>query len=364
MAQIAEKKPHAGQKPAPPEEVFWQRYSPHHECLLSCVSSITVHGLVVGLLVLIAVTALWARNSDANLRRPPNMDVVQLEGGGDGGLEGGGAEPGPLAVKQEKTEAVTDIPRKKTRTLPADPKFVVPQTPELDLPPTVDFGEPARDAELAANLQKITQTVEKEMQIVRPVEKTEPKGNGSTVKTGKGGLGGGGVGTGKGSKVGPGIGGGGPGGRKPTRAEILAYRWRFDMSGDGKEHADKLDAVGVTLAIPDAGGGFRLITDLKRRPADAPRAKLDRYKDAIKWYNVRPESVASLSRELQIPVPRDSAGRSYVILLLPKDREEKMAEVERRYAESQGRRVANIRATWFDFRLRNGVYEPVVIRQE
>jgi hypothetical protein len=74
--------------------------------------------------------------------------------------------------------------------------------------------------------------------------------------------------------------------------------------------------------------------------------------------------VASLARELQIPMPRDLAGRSYVILLLPKDREQKMADVERRYAEGQRRSVQNIRATWFDFRLRNGVYEPVVIRQE
>src|SRR5207244_11554562 len=134
-------------------------------------------------------------------------------------------------------------------------------------------------------------------------------------------------------------------------------------SGDGKEHAAKLDAVGMTLAIAD-GNGFRLITDLKRRPVDAPRDQLLRFKDAIKWYNVRPESVSSLARELQIPVPRDTAGHSYVILLLPKAREQKIAEAERRYAESQRRPVQNIRATWFDFRLRNGVYEPVVIRQE
>ena len=66
---------------------------------------------------------------------------------------------------------------------------------------------------------------------------------------------------------------------------------------------------------------------------------------------MRPESVSSLARELQIPVPRDTAGHSYVILLLPKAREQKIAEAERRYAESQRRPVQNIRATWFDFRL-------------
>ena len=41
-----------------------------------------------------------------------------------------------------------------------------------------------------------------------------------------------------------------------------------------------------------------------------------------------------------------------------------MADVERRYAESHGRSVKAIKATWFDFRLRNGGYEPMVIAQE
>ena len=363
MSQTAEKKPVASKPVLPPEEVFWQRYSPHHECLLSWVSSVTLHGLVVGLLILIALTALWAKNSEANPHRPPNMDVVQLEGGGDGGLEGGGAEPGPLQANAGKTEAVADNNQKKIEVPRPEEKFQLPKTQELDLPAVVDVGEPARDAEMVDTLKKITQDVEKAMNIAPPVVKSTLQDKSSSGKTGKGGLGGGGVGTGKGSKTGPGTGGGGPGGRKPTRAQILAHRWRFDMSGDGKEHADKLDAVGVTLAIPD-GSSFRLITDLKRRPVDARHDNLQRFKDAIHWFNVRPDSVASLARELQIPMPRDLSGRSYVMLLLPKEREQKMADVERRYAESQGRSVQNIRATWFDFRLRNGVYEPVVIRQE
>src|SRR5260370_2313172 len=121
MAQIAEKP--ATKSAPPPEEVFWQRYSPHHECLLSCVSSITLHALVVGLLILIAVVAFWARNSEASPHRPANMDVVQLEGGGDGGLEGGGAEPGPLQAKQGKTEAASDLPQGKTDAPRPDPTF-------------------------------------------------------------------------------------------------------------------------------------------------------------------------------------------------------------------------------------------------
>src|SRR5262249_6829571 len=154
-----------------PEEVFWQRFSPHHECLLSCVSSVTLHALVIGLLILIAVIAFWARNSEASPHRPPNMDVVELEGGGDGGLEGGGAEPGPLQAQQGKTEAVADDPMKKTEMPRPEPKFALPQASQLDLPALVDFGETARDAELVDSLKKITQDVEKEMQIVRPVEK-------------------------------------------------------------------------------------------------------------------------------------------------------------------------------------------------
>src|SRR5438067_9637644 len=75
----------------PPEERFWQRYSPHHEAPLSGVGSFVLHGLVLGILILGYTLLNQRREAESN--RLVTMDVVQLEGGGSG-FEGGGGEPG------------------------------------------------------------------------------------------------------------------------------------------------------------------------------------------------------------------------------------------------------------------------------
>src|SRR5205814_9572308 len=142
-----------------------------------------------------------------------------------------------------------------------------------------------------------------------------------------------------GGKKGAGIGKGGIGGRKATDQEIFAWRWRFDLSGDAKEHARKLAAMGVTVAIPDQNpaAGFFIITDLNRRPVDMKKDNLAAFKDAVKWYNTRAESVQALAAELQLPfVPK------FVVLLLPKDREQKMADLEAQYAKAQRRDVNTV----------------------
>jgi hypothetical protein len=292
---------------------------------------------------------------------PPN-------GTGFEGLSGAPGLPGNPEAGS-KTEQVTPLPdqsadRTEPRTASLLPKE---KPPELDIP-LIDDGMPPADDELAIVLAKIAkqadEDVRKAMDLPKaPPATARPKQSGSTGagsikgKVGQGGQGGDG---GVGSKKGPGIGKGGPpGGPAATKQEIFAWRWRFDLSGDGKEHARKLAAMGVTLAIPDGRGSFYLITDLNRRPVEMKKDSLIAYKDAVKWYNQRPESLQGLTRELQLKfVPQ------YVVLLLPKEREEKMAAEEARYAQTQGRDMAKIQATWFDFRLMNGMYDPTVIKQE
>ncbi len=191
-------------------------------------------------------------------------------------------------------------------------------------------------------------------------KKLGPKGTGNPK--GVGGQGGKGDGPGVGGKGGPGTGVGGPGGgRKATRQEVYAWRWRFDLTGDAGEHARKLASLGVTVAIPDANpaGGFFIITDLNRRPVEMKKDNLAAFKDAVKWYNTRAESVQALAAELQIPTPK------FVVLLLPKEREQKMADEEAQYAQKNRRKLETITETWFDFRmLQRRSTEPVVIRQK
>lgn len=139
------------------------------------------------------------------------------------------------------------------------------------------------------------------------------------------------------------------------------------MTGNPKLHAEKLDKAGVMVAIPDPKAGnmdertapLLLISDLKRRPVKLQPGGFDQGADAVKWYNREPNSVQGLAKELQLPfLPR------YVVLLLPKDREAKMAAEELRFAKQMGNDIANVQETWFDFQLQGGVYEPKALRQK
>jgi hypothetical protein len=348
----------ATQKPRPlfpPDERFWQRYSPHHELSLAGMTSFFMHGLVIGVMTLGAYWYLFQRDSETN--KPPTMDMVQIAGGGDG-FEGMGGEPGSSGDSMPRQTEV--IPAPMTDVVEMSPATSLPlkdaKQIELDIP-EVNSSENKADLErILANLEKEAVDQAKENTPTKKPAKIAARST-SNLK-GTGGVGGTGGGPGRGHK-GMGPGAGGLGGRKATKAEIYAWRWRFDLTGNGKEHATKLAAFGVTLAIPTPQGGFVFIHDLRRRPAILQPGNIEKYKDAVKWKNTEPGSLLELARELKLPfVP------TMVIMLLPQDREEKMASEELRFAQKMGIAPQQIQATWFDFHLRDGVYEPVAIRQQ
>src|SRR5206468_2622325 len=125
------------------------------------------------------------------------------------------------------------------------------------------------------------------------------------------------------------------------------------------EHARKLDAMGVHVGVFDPKGTYWLITDIKRRPADVQRGELPDINKVVSWQNIKPDSVQALARELQL-----NFTPKFVLMLLPKDREEKMAAEEERFARANRRKLETVRRTVFDFELRNGVYEPKAIRMD
>jgi hypothetical protein len=362
---VAKTNPARATKPLiPPEEALWQRYSPHFELPLASATSLFLHGLVIGLLAMGGLAYFFMPNLEAT--KPPRMDVVMIEGNGSGfeGLSGEAGSPGS-PKGGGRTEQVAPLLDQQPDRSERPSTRPVKDVPLLDLP-MIDSGPPV-DSELAIELQKIAkeaeERVERAITGATPAIGADPnkKGPGGTGNLkGVGGKGDSGDGPGVGNKKGAGVGSGGPGGRKATKQDIYAWRWRFDLSGDAKEHARKLAALGVTIAIPDPkSAGFFIITDLNRRPVDMKKDNLTTFKDAVKWYNTRAESVDALARELQLDfTPK------FVVLLLPKEREQKMADEEAKYAKDQRRKLESVTETWFDFRLRNGVYDPIVIRQK
>ncbi len=225
----------------PPEEKFWQRYSPHHELPLAGATSFFLHGLVLGTMALAAVWVMFQRDSESN--KPVSIDVVTFTGSGDGS-EGAGGEPGgpgePARLTEFTPGAVAE-PREISPETSANLKDAAPA--EFAIPEVVQRSDELES--MLANLEKDAAQQANKTPPSKPAKIAMPKtGN----PKGRGGLGGAGDGPGKGSK-GTGIGLGGVSGRKATTAEIYAWRWRFDLRGGGKEHVDKYVAMGVTVAL-------------------------------------------------------------------------------------------------------------------
>jgi hypothetical protein len=144
-----------------------------------------------------------------------------------------------------------------------------------------------------------------------------------------------------------------------TQREAYAQRWRLDLSGDGKEHAAKLASFGIKLGFLDAKKNFLVVKDLTKRPVETqkedPRAF---FGVVVIWKNDKQESIRKLTNEIELPFSPAS-----ILIILPKEREKQLADVEGEYARNKGHTLERIRNTWFDLQLKNGAYEPVVIRQ-
>jgi len=350
----------------PPDEKFWQRYSPHYEMPLAGMASVLAHALIFGILFVSGLIALMNWRGEAS--RPPNMDVIQIEGGGiglddpGGGGFGDGKEAGPMSdgqpILETKENSSEPLPQ-NAATLTELPKVEL-EVPDLSTDPTQTDS---------ANVMETLMNVGKEADVQAKKEVIAPKMPGPSTggtKKGEGGLGKG-QGKGVGSGIGPGSGlgrpgtgkGTGPGGKPATRQQILANRWRFDLSGDAHQHAEKLAEIGVTVGLLDPRSNFLVVQDVKQRPVRLRTENLAKYKDAVTWFNRQPQSLQGLQRELGLPFMPQA-----VVLLLPKDREEVIAAEEARFAQQQGRSPEMVNATWFDFRLRDGAYAPIALRQE
>ena len=349
----------------PPDESMWQKYSPHFELPLASATSVFLHGTVIGMLVIVTVFSLFAAAEEAS--KPPRMDVVMIEGDGNG-FEGLGGEAGLPGAKDaggdKRTENITPNadPSQAERT----PRPFKDAPLELGVP-IIDDGKAPLNSEITIELERLAAEAREQADKVQKTsppaksgaENKKPGSVGTGSPKGLGGKGGSGGGLGIGSKKGTGIGTGGFGGRKATDQEVYAWRWNFNLGGDGKQHASQLAAIGVNIAVQDPKGKVFFITDLNRRPAELKPGVLPDPKEVVGWRNTSADSIQGLARELQLPFTP-----VFVQMFLPKDREQKMAAEEKRLAASQGRNLNTVRKTWFEFRQRNGVYEPTGVRFE
>lgn len=332
---------------APPDEQFWQRYSPHAEFPLSSAGSLVMHILGFGLLLLAYFLAPLLFQPTRQLP----VEAVVLSGGG-GSPHGQGEGPQTESDKLvEASDAAND--KKPPELLPDE----VPP-PKLDVKPETQskqtFDQQPRkiqdeDASRAFNSLK-EQTV-----------RMKPSG------IGKGGTGsGGGSGKGRGTGIGD---ANGPGMSTPSQREKRMLRWSMLFNTtNSSDYVAQLRGLRAILAIPvreDAASGvcdYRVLRDLSTsRPAKFTDEDIHNIQRLVSWNDDNPDSVAGVMSVLRLP-----QKPSHFLAFMPVELEEKLLRLELDYLHKHhnGRREENIKATRFKIRVYKGKYEPEVIGQD
>jgi hypothetical protein len=322
---------------APPEEQFWQRYSPHHEFPLSTISSIAIHAFVLLMLFLLGKLLFEIlQNPSPPLREFP---IIVGDGGGrgapDGGDQRGPGIPGNdgqvedrgNAKKTEPAAGPEPRPRLDPNTIP-----IIPLTPKEPGDPLL---EPARRA------------VEESKRINDETKRRLRKALGSGSKDK--GLGGSDKGndTGVGKDPGPGTG-------ELRRERMDRWEMVFDTYS-GEDYARQLAGLGAILAIPrGTADEYDIIYDLSKRPVQLKRDDIGSI-HRIWWEDRKRDSIAPLCSALGItPVP------GHIVAFFPEELERKLLKIELQY---NGLREEQIKETRFKIRKTAGGYEPVVVEQ-
>jgi hypothetical protein len=347
----------AKKAPAPPDERFWQRYSPHHEFPLSVAGSIVLHAVCFFLLLLI-VGGLLARWLNLNPEPPEISAVAMVEGGGGGDPQGveRGAKGGVVPTGQE---AVQSNPQDKVAAAPIDKpeelkiEKVQPRPPELDLKPTQ-----INDRMLAESDAMVRQLKDIHARVGKIQEGLlADKGYG---KGGSGGGSGGGDGTGVGTKTGPGT-GNSPG----TVRQKRQARWFMefppgrDAQGrpvttmeNGRFLLKQLNGMGAALVIRQPGGKFLVIKDLL---GGGSRGDHVNELTGMYWIWDKPEDVRALTLALNLKSP---PADKVIAAFFPEKLEAELLAKEK--AASNNLPEDEIELTVFEVVPRGGAYEPIV----
>jgi hypothetical protein len=322
----------------PIEEPIMVRYSPHHEFPLSTVTSIGLHALVIGLLIIGGIVI--AKLNWGGDQPPVTADVLTVEGGGGGKPQGVGNGPGDGSLSN------TDAP---DAPLPDDNKYEIDR-PREQLPEVrkqaLQLPEYAKDEEGTRLIEKGGEAVDRMFRLDKNVREQLNK---ALAGHGRGGSGsGGGEGTGRGTGKG---GSQGPGTGEGVR-EKRTLRWTLIFNTrDGQDYMRQLKAFGAIIAIPDDSRRppYVVVRDLNRA-----EPKIEDTFGRIFWVDDGPNSVRSLAGALGVQAPLS------FLVFFPAEFEEKLLHLELSY---RGKQENDIIETRFDIRRRGDTYEPVVVSQ-
>ncbi len=352
MTQVAAAKVRKG--PAPPEDAFWERYSPHHEFPLSSVSSIATHILVFGLMVLVgwAIAKFGLREE----QKPVPIDAVAFEPGGGGGHPQGtgvGAGVGDPAANGGTEHAIDEPSGAEDPVADAGP---IPREKLQEARKEALKFDEFQDPGTQRLIEDGGRQVDKVLRLSKETREKLRKGL-AGIPPGKG-QGGEGTGGGKGTGVGTGEGDGFGSGKGTIKRQERVLRWTLIFNTfNGGDYLSQLRGLGAILAIPDSSseGGYLVIENLNQVPVQPVKKDLSDIK-RIYWIDDKPDSVMSLSQALGLnPTP------AHVVAFFPAELEKQLLELELKF---RGTREEEIRETRFEVRrVGNGRYVPRVISQ-
>lgn len=340
---------------APPDERFWQRYSPHAEFPLSSAGSFLAHLLVFGLLALMAWLGV-ALFGHANRSLP--VEAVRIAGGGGGDPNGqddgsnGGApiEAGPAKDATTGNAPPEDVP---------PPKLNVEQTPQAK-PQFED--QPGRKIQATDTPSNAFASLRQNARRIRsPGDKPASRG--------KGGSGtGGGQGSGDGPGSGSGTGNGPP--ANLTQREKRQLRWSMLFNTiDSADYVAQLQGLSAVLAFPVRENGndfdYRVVRNLTPGHSKLLNEDIQRIQAMIRWIDDKPRNAIGVMTVLGLPQPKVSPDKLHFIACMPEKLEQKLLNLELGYLQkrSPGRSEDDIYETKFKINVRNGKYQPEVYEQ-
>ena len=321
----------------PPDEKFWQRYSPRYEFPVSFGSSWVIHFLVAGFLILCAFKLI---TTDSAIEVD---DLIVGGGGGNPNGEPGGTGRGAMKEAIDQSEDRLPMPGKAASAEKL-------RDVEKSKKPLVKVESSGRliedDLVLGKKLSSVGEVARKRMDAIQ--QAAADKGEGGT---GKGGGKGKGTGTGEGDTFGPGKG-------KINKRVQRQLRWTLIFNiHDPEDYARQLRALGAILAIPGPNDTFLVIDDVLKRPV-TPTPRDVKELNRMYWIDDRKDSIAPLARTLGL-----SETPPYFYAFFPPELEKELLKKELEYRRLPEDRIEETR-----FRVRRTAtgrgYEPVVEDQE
>jgi hypothetical protein len=312
----------------PPEEKFWEKYSPHHEFPLSTVGSVALH--IAAVVLFLAALWLLARMTfHDRWAVPVRAAVVMGDGDGVDGAGSGGGQPkenvDPGAVPQER-----NIPEAQLKDTVDELKDFLPQVP------SAEEGLRPQDLPSVRGITAMSDDLRRKLLDGA----SGRKGSGDQKGTGPSGA--------------EGVGSGTTG--DPTSAAARSVRWELDFkTRDARDYLDQLAVMKAVLVIPQPPDWktARVYRNLKGRTIGEPFNKNEL---PGVYFVSEDDDPAGVARELGL-----SFKPGYFIAFFPPDVAEELAAKERAY---RGRKESEIFSTTFSILIRDGKYHVAVSNQK